>query len=423
MAMNVHAKVDPRPYQYGNYFVSKKEILEDPKLKLIIRNAGFQKNDKIADIGSENGCVPAILSMFYDQLSFHLEDINPATLNDIEFNKVRNYYEKLSASTFNSDFTLHIGQQSQTLLPTDYFDHVMLNDVIHQAYYPDSLMSDIYRILKTDGKVLIGQYNNNGISEKNIQFFAQRNGFELLSKYQEGNYNLYIFQKSTKQASIQLNIHLAAIIGDKQLLSEYVQNDFHAVNQIDELGFTPLMYAAKYGHYDCVEYLTTNHAEVDFKSAIYPVTPLLLSIRNNHYEITKFLLNREAHVNQTFYGKSALMIAAENGNAEMVNLLVNHTADLNYSFEGRDVVYYAVQSGNLYLVKYFFTISKVKINKKDKVGRTLLSYAATSSNPGIIRYLIEDKKAKKNTMDKWGNKPSDYAWNRDVANYLTSNAG
>ena len=55
------------------------------------------------------------------------------------------------------------------------------------------------------------------------------------------------------------------------------------------------------------------------------------------------------------------------------------------------------------------------------IGAIILGLSPIFAILGVIYYY--DKKAKKNTMDKWGNKPSDYAWNRDVANYLTSNAG
>ncbi|MBL6964438.1 MAG: ankyrin repeat domain-containing protein [Bacteroidetes bacterium] len=412
------SKVDPRPYQYGNYYLSKKEILDDAKLKLIIRHAGFKKNDKIADIGSENGYVAAILSMFYENLSFHLEDINPATLNEKEFNKVKTYYEKLGGNVFNSDFKLQIGAQCNTRLTNNFFDHIMLNDVIHQAYFPNKLLDDIRKKLKADGRLMIGQYEHNGISKKNLLFFTNRNGFQLIKKYQESNYNLFIFIKSSNYTEEVLNMHTAAITGNNKVLADYIQSDRNNINLADELGFSPLLYAAKYGHLSSVMLLVKQDADVNFQSNIYPVNALLLAIRNDHYEIVKYLLENDADLNQTFNGKSALMIAAENGNIEIVNLLVIYLANIRYHFEGRDVLYYAVLSGNLDLVKYFFKISKVKVNKKDDEGRTLLSYAATSSNPEIIRYLIEDKNAKKNSTDKWGNKPSDYIWNEDVAKYL-----
>jgi len=97
---------------------------------------------------------------------------------------------------------------------------------------------------------------------------------------------------------------------------------------------------------------------------------------------------------------------------------INNNADLNYKFEGRNAAFYAVTSGDLDLVKYFFQITKVKINAADQEGRTLLSYAAATSNPEIISYLIEKKKAKANKEDKWGKTPLDYAWNIEVIEYF-----
>ena len=92
-------------------------------------------------------------------------------------------------------------------------------------------------------------------------------------------------------------------------------------------GIVPLHIAAKLGKIDLCKFLLERKARVnqlDNKGD----SPLLYAIINRHFEVFKFLIENRAKVNVTNYkGKSALYLSCELGNLDMVQYLVEKKAD------------------------------------------------------------------------------------------------
>ena len=76
-------------------------------------------------------------------------------------------------------------------------------------------------------------------------------------------------------------------------------------------GMTPLLYAARDGHLDCVSVLLRAKAQVDLTDPD-GTTPLVLALMNGHWDVGKALIEAGADVNQwDFYGQSPLYMAVD----------------------------------------------------------------------------------------------------------------
>ncbi len=91
-------------------------------------------------------------------------------------------------------------------------------------------------------------------------------------------------------------------------------------------GFTPLLYAAREGCIECAKELVAGGADLDLPDP-HRVTPLVLSLLNLHFDFAAYLIEAGADVNKwDLYGRSPLYMAADTstlpvmGNGAMVVL-------------------------------------------------------------------------------------------------------
>lgn len=403
------------PYSCGRIFKDLNEIRDDVKVSSYLENVDFPGGSTIADIGAENGYLSVVLSLFTDSLAFFLEDISPVCLNNREFLKVRTYYETLADKKLKSSFHLKIGVQNNTGFPDNFFDIIMMNDVIHQLFFPDSFFSHIRKIMKNSGSLYIGQYENNGIDIQEIVFLLKKNGFQLKRKIKKENYNLLEFVKSEPETHIT-NIHEATLSGDFELFKKYFKN----TDELNSAGMTALHYAAKYGRLDILKFLIEKGANVNITGHKYAISPLMLAVRCNQTEAALTLIKAGADVNHIFEGKSVLMIAARNGNTELVNALINHKANTHYQFEGVSYQFFAAESGSLELMKYLYKIGEINRKMMDADKKTLLFYAVKSGNLEIVKYLVEIIKIDPNQKDNSGKSAAMDADDFSIFEYLNT---
>ena len=91
-------------------------------------------------------------------------------------------------------------------------------------------------------------------------------------------------------------------------------------------GFTPLLYAAREGCIECAQELVAGGANLDLPDP-HRVTPLVMALLNLHFDLAAYLIEAGADVNQwDLYGRSPLYMAADTstlpvqGNGSMVVL-------------------------------------------------------------------------------------------------------
>jgi ankyrin repeat protein len=92
----------------------------------------------------------------------------------------------------------------------------------------------------------------------------------------------------------------------------------------------PLCYAASLNKLFIIELLLKYDINVDCVNN-NNITPLIISIKNNNYEIVKILLNNGANINYTLSEENIniLSMAINNNNNEMIKLLFKHDINVN----------------------------------------------------------------------------------------------
>ena len=136
---------------------------------------------------------------------------------------------------------------------------------------------------------------------------------------------------------------------------------------------TPLHFASCMGHFEIVEFLLNNGANVDAEM-FNGETPLLIAAwyaRDGKYETMKALLEHGANVNhKDKHGRTALHNAAMYSGKEVINLLISYGADVNAIDEfGRTPLIAATKQNNTEaaseIKQYIQTIEDEKQKEKE----------------------------------------------------------
>jgi ankyrin repeat protein len=128
------------------------------------------------------------------------------------------------------------------------------------------------------------------------------------------------------QASLDLS--QAAALGRTDRVRELL-DDGCGVDEHTPDGFTPLHYAAFFGHADLARLLVERRATLSCVAKNdMSVTPLHSALAGRHREIARLLIDAGADVNaKQKLGWTPMHAAAQNGDAELVELLLTRGAD------------------------------------------------------------------------------------------------
>ena len=221
------------------------------------------------------------------------------------------------------------------------------------------------------------------------------------------------------------------------------------LNEFDEMGRTPLMNAAKHGHWEAVQHLCKAGVEVDMQTVKEGLTPLIMAaelglfhtvkeliscdadpnivskngktalssaVVGGFADITRLLLQSGADANHKIGWEelSPLMVAcaekrpdSTSGNAiaEVLKLLIDHGANVNYQNKyGNSPLMFAVISGDQDSVTVLMKAS-AKLDAKNAQGMTALMFAASRGFPRVIEALLSDfvPQSVKDSKDIYGN--------------------
>ena len=127
------------------------------------------------------------------------------------------------------------------------------------------------------------------------------------------------------------------------------------VNRVDNSNYASLHYAAENGHDDVVNLLARWGAEMDKPLSIKRkrLTPLMLAARAGHFKAAVALINNDCHIEmKDVLGRTALMHAALNGHYPVVALLLNKGANPNaLDAAGNTGLHYAAAYGWYHVVQ------------------------------------------------------------------------
>jgi len=129
-----------------------------------------------------------------------------------------------------------------------------------------------------------------------------------------------------------LDVFEAAAIGDVERLRELLDGDASLATAWSEDGFTPLHFAAFFGHPDAAKLLADQGADIEARSTneqfALDAAPLHSASAAGQLEVCRVLLDAGADVNAVQHGGyTALLDAAANKNRELVDFLLERGAD------------------------------------------------------------------------------------------------
>jgi ankyrin repeat protein len=129
-----------------------------------------------------------------------------------------------------------------------------------------------------------------------------------------------------------LDVCEAAAIGNVSRLRELLDEDPSVVNAWSPDGFTPLHFAAFFGHPEAGRLLIAAGADLEARSTnrefAFDARPLHSASAAGRRDVCEVLLDAGADVNAVQHGGyTALLDAAANGDAELVELLLERGAD------------------------------------------------------------------------------------------------
>uniref|UniRef100_A0A672ZJP2 Kinase D-interacting substrate of 220 kDa B n=1 Tax=Sphaeramia orbicularis TaxID=375764 RepID=A0A672ZJP2_9TELE len=159
--------------------------------------------------------------------------------------------------------------------------------------------------------------------------------------------------------------------------------------KMNPYGTTPLIWAARKGHFDCVMHLLEKGADVDQEGA-NSMTALIVAVKGGYTEVVKELLKRNPNVNMTDKdGNTALMIAAKEGYTEIVQDLLDAGTYVNIPDRSGDTVLIgAVRGGHVEIVRALLH-KYADIDIRGQESKTALYWAVEKGNATMVRDILQ----------------------------------
>ncbi|KAI1015459.1 hypothetical protein LB504_010921 [Fusarium proliferatum] len=186
-------------------------------------------------------------------------------------------------------------------------------------------------------------------------------------------------------------LHLAAYFGNMAETQILVIENHPDLRDGD--GRTALNHAANNGHFDVVEILLENGANIDL-SDCWLFTPLSRVCVSGHTTIAEILLQNHAQVDpKNHQERTPLSHAAEHGNTAIVQLLLDHNADVDSKDKwGQTPLLIAVGEGHVDIV-HLLLANGADVNWKDTDKLTPLLYAVLEGHATIVQLLLDNNAA------------------------------
>jgi ankyrin len=157
----------------------------------------------------------------------------------------------------------------------------------------------------------------------------------------------------------------------RQLINTSNNADYSGVMEVEQGGYTPLLFAARMGDVESGRILLENGANVNDKAPL-GTSALVIAAHSGHRAFAELLLEKGANPNAIDAGYSALHIAVQRGDTELVKSLLARGADPNA---------YILRGSPTRRVSSDVAISSYSI------GATPLWLAASQGRPDLIRVL------------------------------------
>eukprot|EP00268_Persea_americana_P027013 TRINITY_DN26540_c0_g1_i1.p1 TRINITY_DN26540_c0_g1~~TRINITY_DN26540_c0_g1_i1.p1 ORF type:complete len:545 (-),score=119.34 TRINITY_DN26540_c0_g1_i1:710-2170(-) len=180
------------------------------------------------------------------------------------------------------------------------------------------------------------------------------------------------------------------------------------VNEVNELGETPLFIAAEGGHVDVVEELLKySNKESMSRKNCSGFDPLHKAASQGHQAIVQVFLNHDPSLSKTIGPSNAtpLVTAATRGHTGVVNELLSKDPmliDISKA-NGKNALHFAARQGHVGIVRALLDIDPHLARRTDKKGQTSLHMAVKGVCCEVVRLLLAADAAIVMLPDKFGN--------------------
>jgi hypothetical protein len=162
----------------------------------------------------------------------------------------------------------------------------------------------------------------------------------------------------------------------------------------NNIGRTPLSWAAEGGYEAVVKLLLEKGAEIEAGDDIFGRTPLSLAAEGGHEAVVKLLLKKGAEIeagdNGEFDSRTPLLWAVGEGHETVVKLLLENGAEIEAKDRGefgRTPLSWAAGGGYEIVVELLLE-KGAEIEAKDRAGRTPLWWAAGRGHEIVVKLLL-----------------------------------
>lgn len=177
-------------------WLSREERWLEEQPNLLLDALSLRKGMKVADIGAGTGFITAQLARRIGRRGYVIAtDLQTRMLDAL-----------LERPDLPSNVVPVLSTPTQTNLPFNTLDLILLVDVYHEAPRPDLLLRDLRRALKSNGRLVIVEYRKEDrrvpinplhkMSARQVVMELQANRFRLVERYERLPWqHLLIFMK------------------------------------------------------------------------------------------------------------------------------------------------------------------------------------------------------------------------------------
>ncbi|KAF5691946.1 ankyrin protein [Fusarium denticulatum] len=262
------------------------------------------------------------------------------------------------------------------------------------------------------------EYKDRLVQTPFYQYASHHWGQHALMASMDGDKVILDFLESPAKLSASVQAIMAsrpnAYFGLSKTMLTLLENG-HLADSKGVSCWTPLSYAARYGHEEVVRILLSR-GDIDPNSedTICKETPLSWAAKNGHATIVQLLLEKEGILADHKGQQTPLSVAAENGHAATVRLLLSrHDVDPNSTDQQRRTpLSLAAGKGHTTVVKLLLENEGVLADYADGKGRAPLSFAAENGHEAVVRLLLAIDAVDTNRKSSYSRRtPLEYAVN------------
>ncbi|MGA2655257.1 MAG: ankyrin repeat domain-containing protein, partial [Gammaproteobacteria bacterium] len=315
------------------------------------------------------------------------------------------FYEKVDValiSSFLDEYKEHLNNDCMVTRIQSYESALFYQKLLDEQAFIDVLKKTprniLSLLLKTAGNTkndrLIVAIIKAGYDFPKIITTDQAAWFSLLSAAIENrwiNVCKAILEKPEIKLTATSAIHMAAKHGLTEIV-EIIANKIINFDYKDDSNnnYTPLQYAAQYGHLDTVKFLVSKGAKINIDYISMHHQPVFLAAVKAHFAIAWFFIQNGAHFSLHPYGLTLMHFAAYHGNVDFAEQLCGINVGLHdFNEADQTPIFCAVLKHHLNMVKFFIKYGVSVNDTYSKKTPSLLLLAAYNNDTNIIKVLLQ----------------------------------